>query len=165
MGTWAQASETEQIDMQPGDSVTPTGGVFKGQRFLVMELHPAKQFGEPPEARIRPYPARQGGPSPMWVPIDELEAFFSLRLCPVCGDSGHRRCDQSPELPAVGWRVETIARIKAFNSDDDIMNGERGTVVKADAVGRVVVVEFDCGPIVQWGGYELGQFFYEVEVL
>jgi hypothetical protein len=154
------------LDERVGDSVTPIIGVFAGQRFIVMERRVSEEFGTVVEVRIRPYPARQGGPSPLWVPVNELLPFFSPRMCPICGDSGHQRCEPPDEFPQVGWRVEAMKK-KIDHADGDlvVVNGDQGTVVRTDEIHRIIVVEFDHGTKANWRGERLRMFFDDVEVL
>lgn len=85
----ANAMRIEEVitgDIQPGDAVTPTNGVFRGMRFAVLEVRPVV-LGV--EVLIRPY---ETGPVPLWVPRDDVAPMFDATRCQVCGSDRHPRC-------------------------------------------------------------------------
>lgn len=153
-------------EIQVGDAVTPTTGVWAGDRFRVV----AARAGE---AMVRADPPRNGKPGAIWVPFAEVRHFYTDedKLCPVCGSREHLRCLPPVLVPQVGTRVVTTHAL--VQEPSAIPAGFIGTVVQS-APARVVV-EFDAGrlpglpfserPMVCLDGKDAERFFDHFEVV
>lgn len=142
-----------------GDAVTPTEGVWRGRRFLAMQVVPVIEAYAPPQVQIRPDPPQQGA-RPLLVPAAELVHFFRAGDCPVCGDPSHRRCEPAPRYPQIGWRVEALV---GYPGDiAECPAGSRGVVEGVDRVYGIVQVALDTGHT--WR-FKAANFFTEWGIL
>ena len=166
MNTATESASVAFVDriVQVDDVVAPIGGVWRTERFRVIEVTEADEDGAP-AALVRMIMPVAAARSAFWVKLAELRAFYTATVCQVCGSSAHARCQPEHDLPSVGWSVRTRREVP-LPVDAGLFAllqvGAGGTVTHVTE--DHIEVELDTGIEIELTGERVEKFFHEWSV-